>query len=384
MKRPRGFGRVYRRPNRQDGHWYVYWYAKGDHHESVAKALGKPHDQVTERDAERLLDLRLKQKLKGEVVSVRRHRLTVAQLLDAYRAHLDVKGIKNAKDADAVVRAVKTWAGGLSVTSLTREKLTALAQDLLRREYVVKGARRPYSRGTVKVRLGTLHAAMAYGHDELGLPPPPRFPALKVDNARTGFFDLDEFRMIAGQLPDPADDLAFFGYLTGWRVSECRQLAWDRVDLPHASLRLDESKTGGRVRPIVEGALLGLLRKRWRLRAIGCPFVFHRAGRPVSDTWFGTAWRKACATAGLAGRRFHDFRRTAYNDFVSHAGVDLVTSMELTGHKSLSVARRYNVVEEKRMRRALEAVARFREAQGLSEYPDNSRADGPKAGPISQ
>ena len=138
--------------------------------------------------------------------------------------------------------------------------------------------------------------------------------------------------------------MAWFGYLTGWRVSECRELTWTRVDLEHAHMRLDEAKAGGRVRPIVEGALLGLLKKRWRLRAIGCPVVFHRAGRPISDTWFGGRWREACRASGLVGRRFHDFRRTAYNDFVSHAGVDLLTSMELTGHKSLAVAKRYNVV----------------------------------------
>jgi hypothetical protein len=70
--------------------------------------------------------------------------------------------------------------------------------------------------------------------------------------------------------------------------------------------------------------------------------------------------------------------------FVSHAGVDLVTAMELTGRLSLSVAKRYNVVEQKRMRRALEAVARYRDAEGIAEYPDNSCAEGPEAGSISQ
>jgi hypothetical protein len=36
---------------------------------------------------------------------------------------------------------------------------------------------------------------------------------------------------------------------------------------------------------------------------------------------------------------FTTCERTAHNGFVSEAGIDLVTAMELTGHRSLAIAR---------------------------------------------
>lgn len=129
----------------------------------------------------------------------------------------------------------------------------------------------------------------------------------------------------------------------------------------------------GRVRPLVEPELRALLEKRWRLRAFGCAYVFHRSGRPLSDTWLGKAWRTACDRAGLPGRYFHDLRRSAYRDLVSRAGVDLVTAMELIGHKSLNVAKRYNIIEPGRLTRALDLVTRMRAEQ----VSDKSRTSGP-------
>jgi integrase len=199
-----------------------------------------------------------------------------------------------------------------------------------------------------------------------------------VENTRHGLIDQAELERIVAHLPEPAQDAVLFGSLTGWRVGEIRGLTWDRVDLQAGLVRLDTSKTGeGRVRPLVEPELRALLEKRWRLRAIGCPFVFHRDGRRLSDTWLGHAWRTACDRAGLPGRYFHDLRRSAYRDLVSRAGVDLVTAMELVGHKSLNVARRYNVVETGRLTRALDLVTRMRARQ----VSDNSRTSGPAEPP---
>jgi len=246
------------------------------------------------------------------------------------------------------------------------------------KEYVVKQQRRRYSPGTIKTRLYVLHAALAYGHAHLGLPPIPAFPKLRVANTRQGLIDQAELERIVEHLPEPAQDAVRFGELTGWRVGEVRGLTWPRVDLQAGLVRLDTSKTGeGRVRPLVEPELRALLEKRWRQRALGCAYVFHRAGRPLSDTWLGNAWRTACDRAGLPGRYFHDLRRSAYRDLVSRAGVDLVTAMELIGHKSLNVAKRYNIIEPGRLTRALDLVTRMRAGQ----VSDKSRTSGPAEPP---
>ena len=66
----------------------------------------------------------------------------------------------------------------------------------------------------------------------------------------------------------------------------------------------------------------------------------------------------------------HTFRRTAYSDYIGNAGVDLLSAMELIGHRSVASAGRYNVIEQKRLPQALrELVAAFRDS-------DNSGAKG--------
>ena len=374
-QRPRGFGRIFRRPNQPNGDlWIAYYSHGGERRESVKKVLGKL--SITERDAERLLDRRLREKLAGQAPPTKA--LTVKQLCTAYAAHCRVKGIRGLARHLQAVKQVVEWLGHERADQLTLPRLEQAVAEYQTKEYVVRKERRRYSPGTIKTRLYVLHAALAYGHAHLGLPPIPAFPKLRVANTRYGLIDEAELERIVAHLPEPAQDAVAFGSLTGWRVGEVRGLTWGRVDLQAGLVRLDTSKTGeGRVRPLVEPELRTLLEKRWRLRAIGCHFVFHRDGRPLSDTWLGTAWRKACARAGLPGRYFHDLRRSAYRDLVSRAGVDLVTAMELVGHKSLNVAKRYNVVETGRLTRALDLVTRMRAGQ----VSDNSRTAGPAEPP---
>lgn len=72
------------------------------------------------------------------------------------------------------------------------------------------------------------------------------------------------------------------------------------------------------------------------------PKVFHR-GKAVKD--FRGAWKKACEAAGVPGRIFHDFRRTAVRN-LERAGVSRSVAMLMTGHKTEAIYRRYAIVSE--------------------------------------
>lgn len=53
---------------------------------------------------------------------------------------------------------------------------------------------------------------------------------------------------------------------------------------------------------------------------------------------------KGCAEAGVPDLKFHDLRRTAVRK-MRRAGVPQVVRMKITGHRTDSMERRYNIVD---------------------------------------
>jgi hypothetical protein len=80
---------------------------------------------------------------------------------------------------------------------------------------VVDCLRAEYARGTVKVWAAYLRAALRWAWKSELLARVPYVPSLRVDNARRGFFESEEFERVVALLPKPVDDVARFAYLTG-------------------------------------------------------------------------------------------------------------------------------------------------------------------------
>jgi len=351
-------GRAFKR----NGHWSIYYYAKGDRVESVARALGIPPEKVTRQDAERLLRRRLAEKARGEIVALPDTRLTVAEILDAYEAHLEIGGAKMGP-MRSLLRAVKRWLGDRRVQALTLHALEEAAAQALR----------IWKPGTVQTRLYGLRAACVLAKRHQRLAHVPDFPTITVRNARQGFFERPNFDRIHAYLRDPVNDLMLAVYLTGWRSSEIMTLTWDNIDRVEGSIRIYDSKTGQKVRPYAEDPeLRAVIERRHAIRALGCPFVFHRRGRPVRD--FSKAWDRARRKAGFPAAIPHDCRRTAYRDLFA-AGVDPFTAMGLVGHTSLTTVKRYNIVDLARMRGGL---TRLDAARHPDVSPTRARSRGRK------
>ena len=71
------------------------------------------------------------------------------------------------------------------------------------------------------------------------------------------------------------------------------------------------------------------------------PWLFNRQGERIKDLR-GT-WAKACERAGVPDLKFRDVRRTAVRN-MRRAGVPQVVRMKISGHKTDSMERRYNIV----------------------------------------
>ena len=156
------------------------------------------------------------------------------------------------------------------------------------------------------------------------------------------------------------------------------------VDRTSGAVRLGDSKNGdGRLFPLrrQDGALndLGELIERRRRKRVQndrlIQWVFHRAGRRVSRHTLSEAWTRATAIAGLSGKLFHDFWRTAARDLIA-TGNDYKTAMDITGHKAMAVFHRYQIGDLQLAQRGLDRFEAYRRAPtavvALREHGQNT------------
>jgi integrase len=130
------------------------------------------------------------------------------------------------------------------------------------------------------------------------------------------------------------------------RRGEILGLTWDKVDEKKGFIRLsaEDTKTEeGRIVPLSPElrATFSELRKS---RALHVKHVFLREGRSVAN--FRKAFATACKLAGIVGFYFfHDFRHTAITN-MRRAGIDPLTIMQISGHKTMECFTRYNSFRE--------------------------------------
>jgi len=171
------------------------------------------------------------------------------------------------------------------------------------------------------------------------------------------------------------------------RGCELRALQWRNVDFINRTLEIPKSKTeaGVRLVPLTPEAYEALMKLRRRAEMFGpvepSHFVFaafrsrfrfeNRKGarggiakdmqisafdptRPVGS--WRKAWRTLTKKAGLKGLRFHDLRHTAISA-LGEAGVPDRVIMDLAGHVSTRMLRRYSHIQLEAKRTAIQALS---------------------------
>ena len=163
----------------------------------------------------------------------------------------------------------------------------------------------------------------------------------KENNARDRVLTAEEFEALQAQSAPHLRVINLVAYQTGMRSGEILNLTWDRVDLKAGLIRLkaEDTKTDeARIIPLTP-ELTASLKDLYKLRYLHEAHVFLVDGKSVQSV--KTAFKAACRRAEITGFRFHDFRHTAVTN-MRRAGIDHLTIMRITGHKTLSVFKRYN------------------------------------------
>lgn len=252
------------------------------------------------------------------------------------------------------------------IEAFRKERVRDVDPARLRR-YVEQRTLKGIAPATIQVELAFLKRAYNLALEDETIAFVPKFPSIHVDNARQGFFEAGDFEAVCRELPDYARDVAQFAYLTSWRKNEVLSLKWEDVDLRENTVHLPSkaAKTNrGRVIAL-EGDLLDLIRARKQVQVTLAQqtgkiteWVFHREGEQIKS--IRTAWEAACRRAGVKGMLFHDLRRTAIRNMI-RAGVSQNVAMKISGHRTDSIFRRYDIVDDRDLRDAALKIQAHRE-----------------------
>jgi len=325
--------------------WYLSYYVDG-------RQVQRSSRSANLQDAKRLRDQILGKKAREEMGNSSAEKVTCGELLDDLieYAKTNLKA-STAHIFELVIEAnIRPFFGHLRAVALTTERF---------KDYRRKRLAQGRSETTCNRELSILRVALNRGRK---CTPPkvtaiPYFPMVPETNVRQGFLTDDQYEKLRDALPDYLKPLFIVGYFTGVRVGELLAIKWSQVDWEQGFITLNADETkGGRTRavPILDGDMRSWL--SWSLdRAEGSLHLFHNQGERIRD--FRGTWRSACKSVGVPELNFHDLRRTAVRN-MRRAGVPQVVRMRITGHRTDSMERRYNIVDIEDIRSAKELMQR--------------------------
>jgi len=207
------------------------------------------------------------------------------------------------------------------------------------------------------VRLAVRHLAMMFSaavdDDLLPRSPIQRLRLPRVEAAKARPLPLDAVEAIRLALPDWMRVVVPLGVGAGLRQGEASGLTVDRVHFLRRTLLVDRqlddetALQGVLVAPKSDAAHRTIPLPVFVVEALGAHLaafpggpgdlvVRTAGGIPVDSDRFGRQWRRACATAGVAGARYHQLRHTFASTLLSR-GVSVKAVSSWLGHANPAV-----------------------------------------------
>jgi len=346
-------------PRRSDGSGTLYlrgniWWVK-------IRVDGRPvyESSKSEKksDAIKLRDKLLARKARGELSGGTADKALIAELLDDVLKS-DIKPSTRYVWEKVIEKNIRPFFGNLKAQRLTTDHMDRYREKR-------KGEGR--SDSTVNRELSILRTAF---HNARKRTPPkvlavPYFPIVAETTVRKGFLGDEQYDRLRDELPAELKALFVTGYITGLRRGEITAIQWPQVDFEAGLITLEKGETKNdepRSVPILDGDMLDLLTAAKRERDEqwpNSPWVFSRRGERIID--FRWSWDEACKRAGVPDLNFHDLRRTAVRN-MRRAGIPQVIRMKISGHKTDSMERRYNIVDAEDLQMAKELLQNRRKS----------------------
>lgn len=356
----RTFGRLFQRKRV----WYLRYRSGGRERVESLKTTSRA---IAERKAAVIED----HVGRGDHQGADVRRVSYADLETLIRADYKTRGLRSLARLNSALAHLAETFGATRASAITSDAIVRYHAARL-----AAGA----APATVAYELAAMRRMFRLAVKHRRLSSAPSITISAPQNARTGFVSRDDFDAIVAELPDCLRAPITFAFLTGWRIREVLGLEWRHVDLDAGTVTLDAAMTkSGASRSFPFSALPELDRllrdQRDATRALEraegrvIARVFHRAGRPIKS--YHNAWSRAIHRAArggsteplaeitrpaIVGRLVHDLRRSAARSLV-HAGVPEHTAMQLLGHKTPSMFRRYAIQDATDLRNAVAKLA---------------------------
>ena len=364
MKRQRGTGSIFLQPGSSIW-WYQIW------------VNGKRERGTTGCRSKREADAFVRRKVAEYSVglsSPEAQKVTAKELVEDVLLRNKNNGNKTVGDDESRWKNhLEPFFGHLRATQVSSDLIDRYVKS--RKSDQTRSKTAPEN-GTINRELALLKSAFNHGTEQT--PPKvrfvPHFNMLEEKNVRRGFLHDEQYLRLSRECAVEGMWLAGLfetAYAYGWREDELRALNVGQLDLLGKIIDLGETKNGDQRMIVMTPHVFEVL-----VRCVAGKkpedFVFTRDdGSPVKD--FRQAWWNACIRAGLGrfecrdcgshvsegrrcatcesekkakyiGLKFHDLRRTGIRN-MSRKGISEKVGMLISGHRTDSVYRRYNIVD---------------------------------------
>jgi integrase len=354
---------------KKKGRYYIdYYLPDGMRKREVVTIPGKDPSTITQREAEKVLSIRKAEIAQGKFNLAKTEKpVRFEKLVEAYLEWADENHKAPARDHIAC-KALLSYFKGKNVYSLNLWEMEKYKSERKNQ------GRKPE---TINKELGALRRMFNLAVEgalsvKVGKNPVEGLKLMRVPKMKPRILKEWEFQKLYKAASDNFKPILLCAYMTGMRRSEIARLRWKDIDIEDGYIHVVESKNGeSRTIPIGEPLLDVLQGLKDRSNS---EFVFTtQDGKPYASL---TSWKRTWATAlrksGIEKCRFHDLRHTFVSNLIVGEKEDFATVMALTGHKDISMLKRYSHTQEEAKRAAIYKLRKYAKITTMDTYLDTN------------
>src|SRR5262245_37925230 len=193
----RGLGHVFQRGST----WWVQYFFRGQRYRESSGS-------TVRMDAVKLLRRRMGEMGQGQFRGPNLDRTTFEHLARIIEDEYRVNGRRSLPRMLTSLKALRAFFGLSLACDISLDRLNA---------YVAQRLEQGVAAASIKNDLSILRRAFRLA-ERAGKSVCPPFPAIQVNNTRSGFFERSEFEAVRAELPKYLRPVFTFAYMTGWRT----------------------------------------------------------------------------------------------------------------------------------------------------------------------